>query len=125
MQDGRFPWSNLMIQHPWFDFLKNQCTKHVDPSLGVNQMWTKRNDHAPKANVLIFFFFKCPKRANLKKKLKFDHSLIFFSSPQNISLILFLFHITSLLCHGPLPFSSRTSLVSPTTKPIGPCQRIT
>jgi hypothetical protein len=38
----------------------------LGPSIGVNQMWTKRNDHATKVNVLIFFNI-CPKRAVLKE----------------------------------------------------------
>ena len=78
-----FPWSNLTVQHPWSHFLKNQFTKSLCPSLGVNQMWTERNDHASKVNVLIFSIY-IPKKAILKK-IKFDHSLV-FSSPKNISL---------------------------------------
>ena len=66
--------------------LKLQFTKPWGPSLGVNQMWTKRNDHVAKVNVMIFFNM-CSKRAILKENLKFDHSLVFiFSSPKNISL---------------------------------------
>jgi hypothetical protein len=34
---------------------KIKFTKSLSPSLGVNRVWTKRNDHAPKMNVLIFF----------------------------------------------------------------------
>ena len=30
-------------------FLKNQLTKYLDLSLGVDWMWTKRDDHAPKS----------------------------------------------------------------------------
>ena len=50
---GRWPFS--MVQLPWFDFLKNQLTKSLGPSLGVNQMWTKRNDHAPKSECVLMF----------------------------------------------------------------------
>ena len=39
--------SDSMVQLPWFGFLKNQFTKLLGPSLGVNCMWTERNDHAP------------------------------------------------------------------------------
>ena len=67
-----FPWSDLMVQLSWSKFL-NQFIKHVGSSLGVNRMWTKRNDHAPK-NECANFFNMCPKRAILKKKL----SLIIF-----------------------------------------------
>ena len=57
MEDGLFPWSN---------FLKEQFTKSLGPSLGANWMWTKRNDHAPKVNVLIFFYM-CFKKGSFEK----------------------------------------------------------
>ena len=44
--------------------------------LGVNQMWTKRSDHAPKVDVLIYI---CPKRAVLEQFFMFD-LLPFFPS---------------------------------------------
>ena len=46
MEDGIFPWSDFMVQLPWFDFLRNQFTKPLGPSLGLHPMWTKRNDRA-------------------------------------------------------------------------------
>ena len=49
MEDGLFPWSDLMVQLPWPDFLENQFTKPLGPSLGVNRMWIKKNDHAPRS----------------------------------------------------------------------------
>ena len=50
---GRFtPWtvkSNHGIwPFPWSDFLRNLFTPPLGPSLAVNSIWTKRNDHAPK-----------------------------------------------------------------------------
>ena len=36
------------------DFLKNQFTKLLGSSLGVNRMWTKRNHHAPKSECVDF-----------------------------------------------------------------------
>ena len=54
-EDGFFPWSGFMVQLPSFDFLKNQFTKLLGPSLGVNRMGIKRNDHAPKNECGIFF----------------------------------------------------------------------
>ena len=36
MEDGIFPWSDLMVQLPWFGFLKNQITKPLGFSRGVN-----------------------------------------------------------------------------------------
>ena len=76
-----FPWSNLMVQLSWSDFLKNQFTKPLGPSLIVNRMWTKRNDHAPN-NECVDFFNICPKKAILKQ-LKFGHfcGLLLSSSP--------------------------------------------
>ena len=56
----------------------------LGPSLGVNQMWTKRNDHAPKsecANVLRY----APK-SQLKKKIKFDHSPMQTCTPRLCNL---------------------------------------
>ena len=35
------------------------------PSIGVTRMWTKRIDHAPKVNVLIFQYM--PRTGHLKK----------------------------------------------------------
>ena len=51
--------SDFMVQLPWSDLLKtNQFTKPLGPSLDVNRMWTKRNDHAPKSECanLNFYF---------------------------------------------------------------------
>jgi hypothetical protein len=68
---------------PWSNSLKTQFTKALGPSLGVNQMWTKRNGHAPRSECVDFLNI-CPKKAD--KKNKFDHSLSFlvfiFSSPK-------------------------------------------
>ena len=37
-------------------------------------MWTKKNDYAPKSKCADFF--ECmPKKGNIEKKFKFDHSL--------------------------------------------------
>ena len=73
MKDVIFSCSNLMVQLPWSDLLNHQFTKPWDPSLGVNRMWTKRNDQASK-NECVDFFNICPKRAFLEN-FKFDHSL--------------------------------------------------
>ena len=35
--------------------LKNIVLKALGPSLGVNRMWTKKNDHAPKSECADFF----------------------------------------------------------------------
>ena len=68
MEDGLFSWSDLMVQLPWYDFfLKTQFTKFLGPSLGVNQMWTKRNGHAPKSECVGFFSYM-PKNSNFGKE---------------------------------------------------------
>ena len=66
MENSLFSWSNFMVQFPWFDFLKYQFSKLLGPSLGVNQMWTKRNDHAPKCEWADYFNI-CRKMVVLKK----------------------------------------------------------
>ena len=53
LDHGRYPIS-----------LKNQLRKPLGPLLGVNQMWTKRNDHAPKSGRADLFIMY-PKRAML------------------------------------------------------------
>jgi hypothetical protein len=47
----------------------HQSTKLLGPSLGVNWMWTKRNDHAPK-NESAEVFNICPKRVVLRKEIQ-------------------------------------------------------
>ena len=56
----------LMVQLPWSDFLTNQVTKPLGPSLGVNRMWTQSNDHARKSECSDFFIYTHKKEV-LKK----------------------------------------------------------
>jgi hypothetical protein len=113
MEDGFLPWSDLVVQLPWVQFLKNnQFTKFLGPSLVVNQMWTKRNDHAPKSDC-VDFFLNMPKNDSLKKFpsltiLLFSHAFIFFS----LKKIQYKFIIIMIfLYHGPLPFSTWAPLL--------------
>ena len=118
MKDGPFPWSNLMVQLPWYDFLKRRFTKPLHHSVGVNQMWTKRNDHAPKSEYT-FNFNVCPKRAVLKNwslTILLSCLLFIFSSPKKHHWI---FIITIFLCHGPLSFFTTTPFWTvPLEKPL-------
>ena len=103
---GRWPF-------PWSKYLKNQFTKPFDPSLDVNQMWTERNDHASKVNVLIFRNL-CPKKTIMKKGKKKQKKLcstILLSSlpPKNHFLEKII--LISLLCRGPLLSSTRAHLL--------------
>ena len=74
-----------MVNHPWSDFLTNQFTKTLRPTLGVDQ-----EEHAPKVNVLIF-------KKNMSKngnfeKFEFDHYFVLSSSslsPKIISLTIY------------------------------------
>jgi hypothetical protein len=63
---GILPWSNF---HGPISSKKNQVTKPLGPSLGVNRMWTKRSDHAPESECV--FLVYANKRVVLKI-LKFD-----------------------------------------------------
>jgi hypothetical protein len=73
---GRFiPWT-MKSDHerwpfPWFNFFKNQITKPLGLSLGVNRMWTKRNDHTPTSECAKFFLIYVQKEKFwLKKKIQ-------------------------------------------------------
>jgi len=60
-----------MVQLSWFALkIKKQKNKAFAP---VNRMWTKRNGHAPKVNVPIFF--KYVKKLEKKSSL----TILFFS----------------------------------------------
>ena len=68
MEDDFFSWSDCVVQLPQSDSLDNQFTKSLSPSLGVNQMWTKRkSDRVPKNKCADFSFNICPKRVVLRK----------------------------------------------------------
>ena len=65
-----FQWSEFMVQLSWSDFLKSQSIlKALGPTLCVNRMWTKENDHAPKSE-RVDFFYHMPKNGILWKKNK-------------------------------------------------------
>jgi hypothetical protein len=67
VEDDLLPWSDFIFQFLGSDFLENQFIKLLGPSLGVNGMWTKRNDHAPKSECVGFSNI-CLERVVLKKK---------------------------------------------------------
>jgi hypothetical protein len=71
------PFKMVQVHGPtsMVQLLRKIVLKALAPSLGVNQMWTKKNDRAPKSEC-VDFFNTCPKRAILKE-FKFDHSLVF------------------------------------------------
>ena len=50
----------FIVQLSWSDFLKKKM-KALGPSVRVNQMWTKKNDYAPKSERIDFFKYM-PKR---------------------------------------------------------------
>ena len=52
-------------------FLKNAFLKPLGPSLGINQIWTNKSDHAPKSGCADLFDI-CPKRAILGFFFMFD-----------------------------------------------------
>lgn len=50
-----------MVRLTRSNFLENQFTKSVGPSLGVNCTWTKRNEHAPKSECAYFLQYNMSK----------------------------------------------------------------
>ena len=55
---GRWPLSMVRLH-------EKLVLRALDPSIGVNQIWTKKNDHAPKSEGADFFN-TCPKTAILR-----------------------------------------------------------
>ena len=104
MEDGLFSWSDFMV---WI--LKNPFTKPLGPSLGVNQMWTKRNDHAPKS-----------KKGQLKKFQVWPLSCLLFTF-SFFQKFHWEFNIISFFVMGPCLFLWEHLFASPTAKPVGPC----
>ena len=76
------PWNMAfsMVQLPWSHFLKNQFTKLLGPSLGVNQTWTKRNDHAPKSECIRLFLIYVQKGQFEKNNQVWSLFCLVFSS---------------------------------------------
>ena len=62
------PWKMAFVK--WFEFMarlhQNLVLRALGPSLGVNRMWIKKSDHAPKYEG-VNFFNTCPKRAIFEK----------------------------------------------------------
>jgi hypothetical protein len=108
MEGGLFPWSDLVVQLPWSAFLKNQFTKPSGPSLGVNQMWTKRNDHAPK-NWMCSLFKYMPEKGIFEKNQVWPCSCLLF--PKQILLNFYYNNIS--LKGAPFFFYHSTSFASP------------
>ena len=68
LDHGRWPFLMVWVHGPtsMVRLLENIVWKALGPSLGVNQMWTKKNDHAPKSECVGIFEYML-KRAILKK----------------------------------------------------------
>ena len=122
LEDGLFAWFDLMVQLPWSDFLKNQFTKPLGPSLGVNWIWIKRNDHAPKSECVDLFFFNVQKGQFWKNSSLtiLLSSLVFIFSSRNYIPLSFYYNNISLPWALAF-FYHITSFASPTAKPGGPC----
>jgi hypothetical protein len=73
MEEGISQWSKFMVR-----LLKKIVLKALGSSLGVNQLWTKKNDHAPKNDCGDLFFIYMPEKGIFEKRIKLSHSLIFF-----------------------------------------------
>ena len=68
---GRWLFSVVRLHGPIsvVRFFRNQFTKPLGPSLGVNQMWTMRSDHAPKKECAQFCNM-CPKKAIMRNNIQ-------------------------------------------------------
>ena len=105
---GRWPFVMVWLHGPTSMI---HFTKPLGPSLSVNQIWTKRMTMHQKVNVLIFIihaqkgqFGSPPQKKSLTGLLLSSTSL-----PQKHNSLKCL--LTTLLCHKPLPFSTKTSLL--------------
>ena len=82
MEDGIFRRSEFMVR-----LLKNLVLKALGPSLGVNQTWTKKNDHAPKSE-RVDCFSTCSKGQFWKEKYKSSLIILLFSLGSHLSSFL-------------------------------------
>ena len=50
-------WKMVIFNGPrsWSDFFTKNSIESLGPSLGVNRMWAKKNDHVPKSECANFF----------------------------------------------------------------------
>ena len=118
MENDLFSWSNFNDPNS----VKSQFTKSLGPSLGVNCMWTKRNDHAPKSECVDFFLNICSKREVLRKKnssLTILLSCLHLLYPKRNSFKIYYYNIS--LPWALAFFYYSTSFATPTTKVVGPC----
>ena len=109
MEGGMFSWSNLMVQISWSDPLKKSIYKAFGPLTRCNSMWTKRNDQASKGECVGFLNIS-PKLAIFRKPNQvwpFSCLHLILSQKKFCHFLT----ITTFLCHGPLPFSTRAPLL--------------
>ena len=61
---GKWPFSTVRVHGPtsMVRLLKKLVLKSLGPSLGANQMWTKKNYHAPRKWMCWFFIIHAQKR---------------------------------------------------------------
>jgi hypothetical protein len=82
---GRWSYSMVPLHGPTcmiYFFFKN--IKLLGPSLGVNQMWIERNDHAPKSECVDFQILNAQKGCFKKTKsnlITILFYIVFWSSP--------------------------------------------
>jgi len=67
MEDGLCQWTWVHGPTSMVRLLIKLVLKALGPSLGVNRMWTKKNDYASKSEDVDLFFNTCPKRAVLNE----------------------------------------------------------
>ena len=115
---GSWPFSmvQLMVQHPWFNFLENQ----------IQSLWTltrcklnvDRKEWPCTKSECAVFLNVCPKMAVLERKKKekkrFDHCLVLSWSSSSLPPKKIIQNFwTSFLCYGPWPFFLLEHLLLP------------
>ena len=135
--EGRFPprtmksvhgrWPSSMVRHdgptygPISFLFLNQFTKPLGPSLGVNRMWTKRNDHAPKNECASFLLKYMSKRVALKRKEKKRKENLTFTILLSFLVIIFSFPIFLFWCKMKWSWDKFNK---PITNPTGPWDNV-
>ena len=86
IEDGLCEWSEFMVRISWSDFIKKIILRVFNPSLGVNRMGTKKNEHALKSEFVDLIIIHARKGQFRKKKVwPFSCLFLGFTCPTHAS----------------------------------------